>query len=296
LGGSGGACCRACTRGLPCGTPVAGLGTAKDVGTKPSAPSTSGPPVGADPSLESVANDVKALAQQAYASWGDVTLNRTLYDRLKRQAAAPATSAFRFTAEEAKQFVTGTIVDVSAAYVKGRELAALTAPTSTRRDQLMAAQRDIARAARGMLDAAVSALQGAQPASGSGTSGLGIAPIAVFAIIAVGVAILAAGAAVYAWVQSSNELNAAMIYADRICAETPGGCTPALRAQLVRDLRMPDAVTSGVLEVSRGLGEGLKTTVIVVGVGGAVVLGLWGWLRFSRTGQRLRARMAGRAA
>ena len=119
----------------------------------------------------------------------------------------------------------------------------------------MASQRQLARSARMMLDAATRALTEARH-QGSGTSGLGFvclgACIASIAAIAAGIAILVTGALIYSWAQSSSELRAAMLYADRICRETPGGCTPEQRAALVRDLRMPDAVTAGVLNITGG--------------------------------------------
>ncbi len=288
-------CCEPCALNLPCGTP---LGQAKG-----GAPSLPGSVAGADPALRQLADDVKVLAQQANAAWGNVTLNQTLYDRLKRQATQPATGTFRLTPAEAKQFVTGTVVDVTAAYVKGMQLANVAAPTAARRNQLLATQRQLAQTARRMLNQATQALEGSRPerpVSGVGVGGLGFACggacIAAIAVVAAGVAILIAGAAVYSWAQSASELRSAMTMAERICNETPGGCTSAERAALIRELRMPDPISRGVENVTRGLGEGLRTTVMVVGIGGAVVLAGYAWLRLTPTGRRLYNRWTGRAA
>lgn len=290
-----GACCSACAVGLPCGAPLgdAKLTTGGPGGSKEPGGSVPAGQVGTVPELEALARDVKALAQQAQAAWGDVALNRTLYDRLKRQASAPATGTFQFTGREAQQFVTGTVVDVTAAYVKAHELAVLAAPTAARRDQLRATQRQLAQSARRMLDQALAVLRSARPAHATATSGLGLEPLTILAIAAVVTAvILASGAAVYSWVQASSELNAAMVAADRICRETPGGCTAAQRAAIVNSLRMPDPITEGVRNVTRGIGSGLETVIVVLGIGGAVSLVGWAWLRFSKSGRRVSARMA----
>lgn len=288
-----GACCRACEHDLPCGTP---MGTTKGGGG--AAP---GNVVGVDPSVEVLGNAVKALAQHSHAAFGEVRLNRTLYDRLKRQAAQPAQDSFRLTPAEAKQFVTGTVVDVTAAYVKARELGTLTAANPTRRDQLMATQRQLARTGQAMLDQATRALDSARhEGQGGGTSGLGFvcggACIATIAVIAAGIAILITGALVYSWAQSASELQSAMTMADRICRETPGGCTPQQRAHLIRELRMPDPISRGVENVTQGIGQGLRTTVIVLGVGGAVSLGVYAWLRLTPAGRRVYKKLTGRGA
>lgn len=286
----------ACERGLPCGTPLGQgpkLAAPKDGRTAPAGM------VGAPPELAALATDVKRLAVEAQRVWGDVPYDRRMFERLRRQAAQPATDAFRMTTEEAKQFVTGTVTHVTAAYVKARELAALPVQSPTHRDQVRATQRRLAQSARAMLDHATRALEEAAARAGGGTSGLGVvcggACIAGIVVVA-SVAVIVAGATIYSWNQSASELDAAMEVADQICRGSAGGCSSAERARIIQDLRMPDPVSRGVENLTGPLGRAFGTVALVVGIGGALTVAGWAFLRFTDTGRRISARVQRRLA
>lgn len=236
--------------------------------------------------------DVQRSAAAVVEVYGSqLSLDKSDYVSLLRQAKndPSALTNRQMAPERTRNFILGVMGDVASAAARAEQLSLLRVTTAQQRAENHAAQAELVGAARIMLDAANTALRNATPVR-NGASGLGAAPLVVGVIVAIAVVYIILGATVVAAIalcyDARERMTHARAAAERACSQQ-GGCTPEQYAEIVRQMQLGplDALARGGESALSSVGEGIGTTVILVGAAAVGVGALW-FLFGTRTGRK----------
>ena len=243
--------------GCPCG--VAGLGeVAGEIG-----------------GIRALEVDLRRSAAAAQRTFRTTTGNPAAFAALMERARAGNLATM--TPEETKQFVLGAMTKVASLIAKMKQMAQLNVTSAAGREQVQSTQAQLLRTARDLWSKTEDALRNARPA-GSGTSGLGVLPLAAWVVISVISVALVAGGTVYATTvaQADADLRAA----DHVCETYNNGrpCSPEEFARIRNSLTRPDAMTTLAdrLGTPIGIGVGVGAGLLIFG------MGIWFWTKTRR--------------
>lgn len=236
--------------------------------------------------------DVQRSAAAVVEAYGSqFAFDKSDYVALLRQAKSnpSALTNSRLAPTRTRNFILGVVGDVASAVARAEQLSLLPVATAAQRADNHAAQAELVGAGRIMLDAANTALRNATPVH-NGTAGLGAAPLVVGIIIAVAVVYIVLGVTVVAAIALCYDARERMVHAreaaERACAQQ-GGCTPEQYTEIVRQMQLGplDTLARGGESALSQVGEGIGTTVVIVGAAAVGVGALW-FLFGTRTGRR----------
>lgn len=223
--------------------------------------------------------DLKRLVNEATSAWGSYAYEAGMFDSLMERARRG--DLRQMTVPEVKQFTAGVIGRIGASLTKAKQLARLDAPTAADRDRIQSAQANLVRPAREMWDQAWAGLSTAQVVRG-GTSGLGVLPLAAWAVIAI-VAVALAGAGTYLW-DANQRQERAMQDAERLCATYQPPCTPQQAADIRRGLQL-GPFDAAAATIASQVGSAGETVILVTAAaaGGLVLVGgVYFWMKMRR--------------
>lgn len=180
--------------------------------------------------------------------------------------------------EEIQLLIAGTVGAIGQAVVRATAVSRLRVVTEAERAQNHALQASIVDPARFMWDMLSQMLRNMEARRAQNSAaGLGAIPVAVVVAAAVVGAVLGIAAITAGTYLADSFFRAqyASREAERICNRA-GGCTAEQEASIRRTLQLGPFDTA-FREFGAAAGEGLGTTIVVLGVGGAVVVGgaLW---------------------
>jgi hypothetical protein len=252
------------------------------------APAAAGPVNG----IAALKADLRTTAAATVDAFGpSAEFDRADYLRFLEQAKSEP-SALRnrdVSTGRVRNFVLGTIADVSSSVARSVQISRLPVSTEAERTENHRLQAELIGPARIMLDAAVSALRGIEPRS-SATAGLGApwVPVALAAIAAAAWATIGVTAVVMIALcyESRQRLAHARAAADAYCARHR--CSAEEYARIVRTLQL------GPLDRLAGAAQDMGLIAAVAGAigGGALLLVGIGWFLFgTRAGRKTREGM-----
>lgn len=212
--------------------------------------------------------DVRSTAAAMRSQWGNVTLDRAVFDAIVRRAQAGNLTTM--TPNEVKQFAIGTMDKVAGLLAKARQLSTVNVPDAAGRERVHASQARLLRAARNLWNEVGSAMRNARPATA--TSGLGLPwliPVVLFAIV-----VFAGAAASVHYAEAVAEANTASAEADRVCQEFNGGrpCSAEEWIRYRNALMAPNPLMRLVDQVGTPVAVGVGVGVGVLALGGVAYL------------------------
>lgn len=219
--------------------------------------------------------DIRRSAATAQRVFGTTVGNPAAFSALMERARAGNLTTM--TSEEAKQFVLGALDKVAGLIAKMKQLSQLDVSDAAGRERVQSTQAQLLRTARDLWSQTENAMRNARPA-GSGTSGLGVIPLAVWAVAAVvSIALVAGGTYYYTTVaQADADLRAA----DHVCETYNAGrpCSPEEFARIRNSLSRPDAmsVLADRIGTPVGIGVGVGAGLLIFG------MGVWFWRKTRR--------------
>ncbi len=243
--------------GCPCG--IAGLGeVAGEIG-----------------GIRALEVDLRRSAATAQRIFGTTVGNTAAFNALMERARAGNLTTM--TREESKQFVLGAMDKVAALIAKMKQLAQLNVSDAAGRERVQSTQAQLLRTARDLWSQTENAMRNARPAS-SGTSGLGVIPLAVWAVAAAISVALVAGGTYYA--TTVAQADADLRTADHVCETYNAGrpCSPEEFVRIRNSLVRPDAasVLADRLGTPVGIGVGVGAGLLIFG------MGVWFWTKTRR--------------
>lgn len=245
--------------------------------------------------IASLTDDLKTLVNSISSRIQDPSFNSTLYDVTRAKIRSGTLADKPMTANEARNFIIGSLRQVADAIVRAKLLSALPVRSAAERTSNHAAQAALIGPAQLMWDSLSTVVKGMHTSPANAASGLGVFGIddlIVIGLLVAGAAVIvtivgvAAIAALTYWVDSSDRMQFAATQARTICSRATPPCTAEQYAAIMRSLAL-GPLDTGLREVGKGIGEGAGNTILYV-TGGLAVLGV-GYLAYRSYEKKQRA-------